>query len=177
MSRARRVFSRSADRAASLPPCPQSLSVRADACDDDAQRVVCDPHPALQLHRRTEIDGARRRPTISPQKTTRSRACVHQTTHARGPDARLPVVRRGFCWGAARRASYLPRGLRGAGLAAQGAGRVARPTLTHTPRAAPPHLFVHVYFCSCINCCRCSSARGTRLLPCLEMDSTIIVRA
>ena len=133
LSRARRVFSRSADRAASLPPCPQSLSVRADACDDDAQRVVCDPHPALQLHRRTEIDGARRRPTISPQKTTRSRACVHQTTHARGPDARLPVVRRGFCWGAARRASYLPRGLRGAGLAAQGAGRVARPTLTHTP--------------------------------------------
>lgn len=96
LSRARRVFSRSADRAAlpRSPPCPRSLSVRADACDDDAQRVVCDPHPALQLHRRTEIDGARWRPTIpSPQNTTRSRARVHQATHGPWPGRSVGVRR------------------------------------------------------------------------------------
>ena len=103
LSRARRVFSRSADRAAlpRSPPCPRSLSVRADACDDDAQRVVGyrpppppPPPRALELHRRTDIDGARWRPTIpSPQNTTRSRARVHQATHGPWPGRSVGVRR------------------------------------------------------------------------------------
>ena len=142
LSRARRVFSRSADRAAlpRSPPCPRSLSVRADACDDDAQRVVCDPSPpprarpsAAHRDRRRSLEA---HDTFSPKYYTLPRACA--------PSDPWPVART-LCWGAARRASCLPRGLRGASLAAQGAGRVARPTLTHAPRAAPPHfLFVHV---------------------------------
>ena len=81
LSRARRVFSRSADRAAlpRSPPCPRSLSVRADACDDDAQRVVCDPSPPPRA-RPSAAHRDRRRSQeaddISPKDYTLPRVCA-----------------------------------------------------------------------------------------------------
>ena len=164
LSRARRVFSRSADRAAlpRSPPCPRSLSVRADACDDDAQRVVGyrTPPPAplscTGAQRSTALAGGPR--YLLPKILhAPARVCTKRPT-ARGPDALL---------GCGEKSKLLAA--RTSWRVARSAGRGARRSPHAHSRAARCS---SPLVCACINCCtsRCSSARGTRLLPCLEMD-------
>ena len=163
LSRARRVFSRSADRAALLaPPLPAEL-----ICASRRMRRRCtarclrplppSPRPPFSCAQRLTALAGGPRYLLPKRLHAPARVCTKRPM-ARGPDALL---------GCGEKSKLLAA--RTSWRVARSAGRGARRSPHAHSRAARCS---SPLVCACINCCtsRCSSARGTRLLPCLEMD-------